>query len=326
MQALVLSMLLLSVYMRVDAYTFETAKHFNDQVMACTMTALMRGVNRTTCDPDDHEARWAMHWFVGTRYPSWDDILQNPCFSRIRANTDPCNSHPCRNGGMCFGVGRTDMYSCQCVGPYYGPQCQDERIDHCASNPCRNGQRCWNNPYTNRFVCDCSEKFYGDRCEFTQVDFCAEQPCRDDQYCLNEPEGYTCEVTYRQEQENPPMASMKHAIRQTERRHRRPFANAKELLLLLAWVMIAGTLGVMVVDGGAVPCMYRLYTWTFRQCHKATVHAATDAPLPDAILQHIYDYAAEPLPALHCLVADPSHSPVSLSHTAWLVSMQQPCA
>ena len=39
-------------------------------------------------------------------------------------DTKPCDSDPCKNGATCVGNSTTGEYTCECVLPFYGKNCE----------------------------------------------------------------------------------------------------------------------------------------------------------------------------------------------------------
>ncbi|CAB4013885.1 collagen alpha-5(VI) chain-like, partial [Paramuricea clavata] len=72
----------------------------------------------------------------------------------------PCDSFPCRNGGICSLQGST--FSCQCPNDYQGSTCEELKPKPCDSQPCLNGGICTN--VGSSFSCECSKGFKGDTC------------------------------------------------------------------------------------------------------------------------------------------------------------------
>jgi Notch-like protein len=80
-------------------------------------------------------------------------------------DTNPCWSMPCKNNGSCSISSNT--YSCQCVSPYGGTNC-DLIINICIPNPCLNKGNCIrsSNIEDGMFTCDCPTNYVGTRCEY----------------------------------------------------------------------------------------------------------------------------------------------------------------
>lgn len=68
------------------------------------------------------------------------------------AQTNPCLSFPCQNGGTCIPAGNNSTFTCNCTAGYSGATCQTN-INECASNPCMLGGTCVD--LVNKFLCLC---------------------------------------------------------------------------------------------------------------------------------------------------------------------------
>ncbi|CAG5122177.1 unnamed protein product, partial [Candidula unifasciata] len=129
--------------------------------------------------------------------------LCQPGFSG--AHCDIGNSCECFNGGTCHSptaaaggntathspasgssVLATEPFTCQCVQPYFGSQCQN--YDYCKNNSCRNNSTCALD--VDKYLCNCSVGFIGVFCEKT--DFCSSRPCLNNGTCNNRKDLYTC--------------------------------------------------------------------------------------------------------------------------------------
>ena len=47
--------------------------------------------------------------------------MYNVCDFRFPAQSDPCSSYPCQNGGTC--VMSDGIHACHCPSPYVEPDC-----------------------------------------------------------------------------------------------------------------------------------------------------------------------------------------------------------
>ncbi|ESO88389.1 hypothetical protein LOTGIDRAFT_147989, partial [Lottia gigantea] len=75
---------------------------------------------------------------------------------------NPCDSHPCHNGGTCCPTTR-GKFRCDCPRGFKGKTC-DIVINPCDRHPCHNGGICY--PTTRgRFRCDCPRGFKGKTCD-----------------------------------------------------------------------------------------------------------------------------------------------------------------
>ncbi|XP_071839995.1 uncharacterized protein [Apostichopus japonicus] len=107
----------------------------------------------------------------------------------------PCDTDPCRNGGLCFASSVTD-FVCVCSGCFTGQTCEIVATQSCSNNPCSNGGVC--RPFQdncNRFFCDCAPCFFGEFCE-RRIDACDNHNCQNSGTCVASQTGcesYTCD-------------------------------------------------------------------------------------------------------------------------------------
>ena len=80
-----------------------------------------------------------------------------------------------KNGGSCFDNGGTDEFSCNCVDPFGGNECQTEicsGIDSTVAKDCRNGGTCVieviGGIRTPR--CNCPPNTEGETCEISPTE------------------------------------------------------------------------------------------------------------------------------------------------------------
>ncbi|GFY63647.1 hypothetical protein TNIN_342071 [Trichonephila inaurata madagascariensis] len=84
--------------------------------------------------------------------------------------TDPCDSNPCKNDGICKIDG--EKMNCLCFTPFYGEYCEN---DPCHPNPCRNLGTCeitargFEGYDQGTYRCSCPESFSGLNCEIGNV-------------------------------------------------------------------------------------------------------------------------------------------------------------
>uniref|UniRef100_A0A8D0GJF0 Hyaluronan binding protein 2 n=1 Tax=Sphenodon punctatus TaxID=8508 RepID=A0A8D0GJF0_SPHPU len=123
------------------------------------------------------------------------------------ATYDPCQSKPCKNGGVCEQ--HKESYTCHCPMPYTGTKCEKGKCcfhntscnrgdclitltppyyqcscrhpyklpsskSACSPSPCKNGGVCLRNRIRSKFTCQCPESFRGRYCE-TGPEDCYEQ-------------------------------------------------------------------------------------------------------------------------------------------------------
>ncbi len=78
---------------------------------------------------------------------------------------NPCFSTPCKNNGTC--TPKSNTYSCQCVSPYGGTNC-DVTINVCTPNPCGDYGNCVRNLniMDGTYRCDCFGGYTGTNCDY----------------------------------------------------------------------------------------------------------------------------------------------------------------
>ena len=60
----------------------------------------------------------------------WEEInFQEALFNFLSVlfycvDTTPCDPAPCKNGATCVGNSTTGEYTCECVLPFYGDDCE----------------------------------------------------------------------------------------------------------------------------------------------------------------------------------------------------------
>ena len=77
--------------------------------------------------------------------------IQSNWSTNTVVQTDPCNSSPCVNSGVCISVGPFD-YTCQCAVGYTGSSCE-ANIDDCVSAICPNNSMCVDGVNSYKCVC-----------------------------------------------------------------------------------------------------------------------------------------------------------------------------
>ncbi|ELT98502.1 hypothetical protein CAPTEDRAFT_178659, partial [Capitella teleta] len=100
---------------------------------------------------------------------------------------DPCESNPCKNGGLCVAQGSTS-FTCDCSAGFEGSTCESE-ISPCNPNPCLNGGSCVD--LIDGYNCSCHDGFTGSKCE-TEVQACDCNPCRSGGTCIKDGSSFKC--------------------------------------------------------------------------------------------------------------------------------------
>lgn len=79
--------------------------------------------------------------------------------------SDPCQPHPCQNGGSCTPNADGTSYTCRCTGGYTGNNCETPPSDPCSTSPCQNGGTCSPTADGGSYTCRCTGGYTGDNCE-----------------------------------------------------------------------------------------------------------------------------------------------------------------
>lgn len=91
------------------------------------------------------------------------EIIDSQTTSFVVFPGHPCQSKPCKNGGVC-NVLSFSHYHCTCPARYTGKNC-DVNVNPCVSNPCENYGVCHGNEDHYTFTCKCQDGYSGVTCQ-----------------------------------------------------------------------------------------------------------------------------------------------------------------
>ena len=105
-----------------------------------------------------------------------------------------------KNGGTCFDNGGTDEFSCNCIDPFAGNECQTEicsSVESTVAKNCRNGGNCVievvDGIRTPR--CDCPPNTQGELCYILPA-ACDGNPCQNSGICTRKIQPDNTQVCY----------------------------------------------------------------------------------------------------------------------------------